>query len=70
MAAVKEKDKKKKDLAIKLVRGPVSATKKQAKVLESLGLGKCNSIVYHDNTATIKGMINKVSHMVEVTENK
>lgn len=68
--ATKAKENKDKKLAIKLVRGPAAASKKQAKVLESLGLGKCNSVVFHDDGPTILGMINKVSHLVEVTDNK
>ncbi|MDD9898943.1 MAG: 50S ribosomal protein L30 [Candidatus Melainabacteria bacterium] len=59
----------KKKLSIKLVRGYVKASKHQRKVLESLGLRKSKQTVQHDDGPTILGMINKVSHLVEVKEN-
>lgn len=49
----------------------VSAIKKtsnQKKVLASLGLGKINSTVEQDLTPSIKGMLNKVNHLVVVSE--
>jgi large subunit ribosomal protein L30 len=61
---------KKKDLKIKLVRGRASADKAQSKVLDALGLKKTNSEVEHDRSPVILGMINKVSHLVEITNNK
>lgn len=61
------KDKKK--LSIKLVKGYKAADKKQLKVLDALGLRKSKQVVQHDDGATILGMIRKVSHLVEVTEN-
>lgn len=49
----------------------VSAIKKtdnQKRVLASLGLGKINSSVEQELTPSIKGMLNKVSHLVVVSE--
>ena len=63
--ATKQEGKK---LRIKLVRGIAAADKRQAKVLESLGLKKSKQTVEHFNGVTIMGMINKVSHLVEVTD--
>jgi len=60
---------KQKKLSIKLVRGKAKASKKQALVLESLGLRRSQAVVQHDDSPTILGMINKVSHLVEVTKN-
>lgn len=61
---------KEKQLKIKLKRGIAKADKKQAKVLNALGLRKTNDIVFHDASPTIQGMITKVIHLVEVTQNK
>ena len=58
----------KKKLSIKLVRGKAAASKKQAKVLESLGLRKTNAEVSHFGSDTIMGMIKKVDHLVKVEE--
>ncbi len=60
---------KKKDLSIKLVRGTAAADERQLKVLHALGLRRSKQTVQRDNSATIKGMINKVAHLVEVTTN-
>jgi large subunit ribosomal protein L30 len=49
----------------------VSSIKKsenQKRVLASLGLGKINSSVEQELTPSIKGMLNKVSHLVAVSE--
>ena len=61
---------KDKDLKITLVRGRAKASKKQALVLDSLGIKKTGSVVFHDNTPTIKGMLRKVDHLVTVEDNK
>ena len=59
-----------KDLKITLVRGRAKASKKQALVLDALGIKKTGSIVYHDNSPTIKGMLAKVAHLVSIEGNK
>jgi large subunit ribosomal protein L30 len=60
---------KEKKLSIKMVKGYKAADKKQQKVLESLGIRKSQQVVQHDDSPTILGMIRKVSHLVEVTQN-
>ncbi|MDS8945591.1 50S ribosomal protein L30, partial [Streptococcus pneumoniae] len=42
--------------------------KNQRKVVEALGLKKMNQTVEHKDNAAIRGMINKVSHLVTVEE--
>ena len=61
---------KKKKLKIRLVRGKQNTLPNQRLVLEALGLRKREQVVFHDDSPTIMGMINKVSHLVEVTDNK
>ncbi len=61
-------DTKRKKIFIKLVRGISAASEKQAKVLEALGLRKTNAVVAHFDSPTILGMVNKVSHLVEVKD--
>jgi len=60
---------KKKELTIKLVRGRAAANKKQAKILDALGLRKTHALVQHDASPTILGMIDRVKHLVEVIKN-
>lgn len=57
-----------KALEIKLVRSPIGYSKRQKGTVRALGLRKMNQIVSHDDTPVIRGMIAKVSHLVQVTE--
>ena len=62
----KKSDNKK--INVKLVKSLIGATKSQIKVASALGLRKTNQVVEHYETPTIKGMINKIPHLLEVTE--
>ena len=53
-------------LKITLVRSPIGRPGKQRKVLGGMGLNKINKTVYLKNTAEIRGMVKKVSHLVSV----
>lgn len=53
---------------IKLVRSLIGATKTQIKVVRALGLNKTNDVVEHAPSATVMGMVNKISHMVEIVD--
>ena len=55
-------------LRIKLVKSAIGKPAKQRAVLAGLGLNKLNKIVTLVNTPEVRGMINKVSHLVEITE--
>lgn len=58
-----------KALEIKLVKSPIGYSKRQKGTVRALGLRKLNQIVSHDDTPVIRGMIAKVSHLLQVTEN-
>ncbi|MDY3031212.1 MAG: 50S ribosomal protein L30 [Clostridia bacterium] len=55
-------------LKIQLVRSTIGRKKDQIATVEALGLHKIRSVVEKEDTPQIRGMINKVSHLVEVTE--
>ena len=55
-------------IQIKLVRSVIGTTPNQRKNVEALGLKKRESVVIKEDNSQIRGMINKVSHLVEVTE--
>lgn len=57
-----------KQIKIKLVRGLIGASETQKRVVRGLGLTKKDQVVEHFNTPTIMGMVNKVSHLVQVAE--
>jgi len=53
---------------ITLKKGLVGVPEKHIKIVKALGLGKTNSTVEHTASATIMGMVNKISHLVEVVK--
>jgi len=57
-----------KKLAVTLKRSTISRPKDQRATVRSLGLRKIGQTVEHEDNPVIRGMINKVSHLVEVTE--
>jgi large subunit ribosomal protein L30 len=59
-------DKKSNTIKIKLVRSLIGCSDKQRKVVRGLGLTKKDQVVEHFESATIMGMVNKVSHLLEV----
>ena len=59
---------KSKTLKIKLVKSPIGYSKRQTGTVKALGLKKINDIVEQADTPVIRGMIFKVSHLVEVEE--
>jgi large subunit ribosomal protein L30 len=57
-----------KEIRIKLVRSGVGRPKKHRLILKGLGLTKLNKVVTRKDTREIRGMVNKVIHLVEVVE--
>jgi large subunit ribosomal protein L30 len=57
-----------KKLQITLVKSPISAKRQHKETIRSLGLRKIRQTVEQPDNAAIRGMIQKVSHMVEVEE--
>lgn len=57
-----------KKIKIKLVRSLIGSSDTQRKTATGLGLSKINQVVEHFNSPTIMGMINKIPHLLEVSE--
>ena len=57
-------------LQVTLVRSPIGYEKSQRATLRALGLRKLHHMVEKDDTPAIRGMINAVSHLVEVETSK
>jgi large subunit ribosomal protein L30 len=55
-------------LKITLVRSPIGKQKSQKETVKALGISKLNQTVEQEDSPAIRGMINKVSHLVEVEE--
>jgi large subunit ribosomal protein L30 len=58
----------KKQITIKLVRSPIGYSKRQKGTVRALGLRRLLQSVTHEDTPVMRGMINRVSHLVEVEE--
>ena len=57
-------------IKIKQVRSIIDRPRRQKLTIEALGLGRPNWEKIHNDTPQIRGMINKVSHLVAVEEYK
>ena len=57
-----------KQIKIKLVRSLIGCSEAQRKVAKALGFTKRDQVVEHYNSPVIMGMVNKISHLLEVTE--
>ncbi|EWH23392.1 50S ribosomal protein L30 [Bacillus haynesii] len=55
-------------LEITLKRSVIGRPEDQRTTVRTLGLKKTNQTVVHEDNAAIRGMINKVSHLVSVKE--
>ncbi len=60
------KKKKTPMLNITLLKSPYGRTEKQRKTLEALGLRKINQTVERPDQPSIRGMIERVQHLVKV----
>ena len=60
--------KKSEKIQIKLVKSLIGSSEKQKRVVKGLGLTKKDQIVEHASTQTILGMVNKVSHLLEIVK--
>ena len=55
-------------LRITLVRSTIGRPADQERSVRSLGLGKLNSTVVRNDDPSIRGIVNKISHLVKVEE--
>ena len=56
------------ELKITLTRSVIGASEAKRKVVKALGLGKTNSTVVRPDQPSVRGMVNKISHLVTVEE--
>ena len=59
---------KEKVIRITLVRSPIGYSERQKATVQALGLRRMNQTVEQVDTPVLRGMIAKVSHLVEVDE--
>ena len=57
-----------KQLKVTLKKSMIGNPQKLRRVIRALGLRKINQSVIHNDTLSIRGMIHKTIHMIEVSE--
>ena len=55
-------------IKIKQVKSRIGAPIDQRRTLDTLGLRKLNAVVSHEDTSSVRGMIQKVHHLVSIVE--
>tara|TARA_A100001011_G_scaffold260149_1_gene268643 strand:- start:4861 stop:5055 length:195 start_codon:yes stop_codon:yes gene_type:complete len=53
---------------VKQIRSPIRRPGVQRKILKGLGLNKMNKVSELNDTPSIRGMINKIPHLVQILE--
>lgn len=59
-------DKKEKTITVTQTRSGIGYSKRQKDTLQCLGLGKIGRTVVHNDQPSVRGMLRKVSHLVEI----
>ena len=53
---------------VKQIRSPIRRPQVQRKILKGLGLNKINKVSELNDTPSIRGMINKIPHLVQILD--
>jgi large subunit ribosomal protein L30 len=57
-----------KALRVTLVRSPIGFKKDQKATVRALGLRRMNQTVEHNDTPAVRGMLNKIIHLIKIEE--
>ncbi len=57
-----------KTIFVTLVKSPIGYTKDQKKTVLALGLRRMHQTIEHNDTPALRGMVQKVIHLVQVEE--
>lgn len=55
-------------MRIQWVRSAIGAPKKHKRVVRGLGFTRLNQVIEREDTPSIRGMVNKIPHLVRVVE--
>ena len=62
------KKKTSKTIRVRQVRSVIGRPRGQREVVRSLGLRRIRHVVEREDTAAVRGMVNKIPHLVEIVE--
>ena len=57
-----------KSLRVMLVKSPIGYTKDQKATVRALGLRRMNQTVEHNDSPAVRGMLDKISHLIKIEE--
>ncbi len=57
-----------KTLLVTLVKSPIGFTKDQKATVKALGLHRLHETIEHKDTPALRGMLNKVIHLLKIEE--
>ncbi len=55
-------------LKLKWVRSAIAAPEKHKRVVKGLGFTRLNQVIEREDTPAIRGMVNKIPHLVKIVE--
>jgi large subunit ribosomal protein L30 len=55
-------------IRVTYVRSAIGYNVRQKRTIKALGLRRLGDVVSHDDSPAVRGMVNKVSHLVQVEE--
>ncbi len=57
-----------KKIRLQWVRSAIAAPEKHKKIIKGLGFTRLNQVVEREDTASVRGMVAKVPHLVEIVK--
>jgi large subunit ribosomal protein L30 len=57
-----------KALRVTLVKSPIGYNKSQKATVRALGLRRMNQTVEHNDSPAVRGMLNKIIHLIKIEE--
>jgi large subunit ribosomal protein L30 len=57
-----------KTLRVTLIKSPIGYKKNQKATVRALGLHRMNQTVEHDDSPAVRGMLDKISHLIKIEE--
>ena len=57
-------------IVVKQIGSPIRRPQKQRRILKGLGLGRMNRTRELEDTPSIRGMVRKIPHLVEIVEER
>jgi large subunit ribosomal protein L30 len=58
----------KKTVRVMLVKSPIGFPEPQKRTVKALGLRRMNLVVEHEDTPVVRGMLNKIIHLIRIDE--